>query len=84
MRSSPDPDWEVPGHKTRGAALYKESKRATREREREEKKRRVEEDTEFDEADLRLATVPGELHIFTLNCVTSRQNWKIQFIVKIF
>lgn len=59
VRSSPDPDWEVPGHKTRGAALYKESKRATREREREEKKRRVEEDTEFDEADLRLATVPG-------------------------
>jgi len=59
VKSCSDPDWEVPRPKARGGALYKESKRVTRERAKLERKRRVEEETEFAEEDLRLATVPG-------------------------
>jgi len=41
------------------ANLYKESKKAIAEREREEKRRRLEEQTDFSAEDLSLATVPG-------------------------
>jgi len=41
------------------SSLYRESKRARIEREKEERMRRLEEETEFSAADLSLATVPG-------------------------
>jgi len=41
------------------SGLYKESKRAIAEREKEEKRRKLEEETEFSPEDLSLATIPG-------------------------
>jgi len=40
--------------------LYKESKRARLDREKDEKRRRFEDDLEFDASDIALATVPGQ------------------------
>ena len=51
---------EVTQHQINTSAnLYKESKKAIAEREREEKRRRLEEQTDFSAEDLSLATVPG-------------------------
>jgi len=46
-------------HINTSANLYKESKKAIAEREREEKRRKLEEQSEFSPEDLSLATVPG-------------------------
>ena len=46
-------------HINTSASLYKESKKAIAEREREEKRRKLEEQTDFSPEDLSLATVPG-------------------------
>merc|ERR1712193_233242 len=44
---------------TEVSSLYQESKRARLEREKEERRKRLEEETEFSAEDLSLATVPG-------------------------
>ena len=41
------------------SSLYQESKRARLDREKEERRKRLEEETEFSAEDLSLATVPG-------------------------
>jgi len=45
--------------KAQASGLYQESKRARLEREKEERRKRLEEETEFSAEDLSLATVPG-------------------------